>query len=323
MIEHVEQDRSKNEATRVAYGKALLELGEQNARVVVLDADLMGSTKTDAFAERFPERFFEVGISEADMIGVAAGLAHEGFIPFASSFAIFLTGKTYDQVRQSVCYSNNPVRLVATHSGLQPGPDGATHQGLEDIALMRAMPGMAVIAPADGVETRKAVFALAKYDKPVYMRLGRSNWPTLLTEQVPFEIGKATLMRAGDDITLIAYGQMVARALEAAEKLSERGLDARVLNMSTIEPLDTDQIDQAAHETGAIVVAEEHQLNGGLGESIARYLAETNPLPMGFVAMPNQFGESGDPQELMRKYGLDTESIIEKALQVHQKKRRG
>jgi transketolase len=323
MISYLEQDQLKSEATRVAYGNALVELGENNPQVVVLDADLMGSTKTDAFAKRFPDRFFEVGISEADMIGVAAGLAHEGFIPFASSFAIFLTGKTYDQVRQSVCYSENPVRLVATHAGLQPGPDGATHQGLEDIALMRAMPGMTVIAPADGVETRKAVFALAEYNQPVYMRLGRSNWPTLLTEEAPFQIGNAVLMRAGDDLTLIAYGQMVAHALEAAEKLTAHGLEARVLNMSTIEPLDTDRLDSAALETGAIVVAEEHQLNGGLGESIARYLAATNPLPMGFVAMPNKFGESGDPKKLMRKYKLDTESIVQKALHVHQMKTRG
>lgn len=320
MIAHIELDRSKSEATRVAYGKALVELGEQNTQVVVLDADLMGSTKTDAFAEQFPDRFFEVGISEADMIGVAAGLAHEGFIPFASSFAIFLTGKTYDQIRQSICYSNNPVRLVATHAGLQPGPDGATHQGLEDIALMRAVPGMTVIAPADSVETSKAVFALAEYNKPAYMRLGRSNWPILLTEDAPFQIGRATIMRAGDDVTLIAYGQMVAQSLTAADALTKHGLEARVINMSTIEPLDTEQIDRAAAETGAIVVTEEHQLDGGLGESIARYLAESNPIPMAFVAMPNKFGESGDPQELMHKYELNSESIVQKALQIHQRK---
>lgn len=323
MIPYLETDRSKSYPTRLAYGEALVRLGEQNKRVVVLDADLMGSTKTSMFAGHFPDRFFEVGISEADMIGVSAGLAHEGFIPFASSFAIFLTGKTYDQVRQSVCYSENPVRLVATHAGLQPGPDGATHQGLEDIALMRALPGMTVVAPADSVETRKAVFALAEYNKPVYMRLGRSNWPVLLTEDAPFEVGRALLMKEGDDLTILAYGQMVARALEAAGLLAEQGLDARVLNMSTIEPLDTAQIDQAAEETGALLVAEEHQLDGGLGESIARYLAENNPVPMGFIAMPNAFGESGDPDKLMVKYRLDVDSIVRKALHVHSRKAKG
>jgi transketolase len=323
MIPYLERTRSKTYATRLAYGEALVALGEKNRRVVVLDADLMGSTKTKMFADRFPDRFYEVGISEADMIGISAGLAHEGFIPFASSFAIFLTGKTYDQIRQSVCYSGNPVRLVATHAGLQPGPDGATHQGLEDIALMRALPGMTVVAPADSVETRKAVFALANYQKPVYMRLGRSNWPVLLTDEAPFEIGRALKMRDGDDLTIIAYGQMVARALEAAELLAGEGLEARVLNMSTIEPLDIPEIDRAAEETGAIIVAEEHQLNGGLGEAIARHLAESNPVPMAFIAMPNAFGESGVPEELMLKYELDVNSIVRKALQAHRRKTRG
>lgn len=307
---YLEPTREKTYPTRLAYGEALVELGEQNPKVVVLDADLMGSTKTDLFAKRFPDRFFEVGIAEADMIGVAAGLAREGFIPFASSFAIFLTGKTYDQVRQSICYSENPVRLVATHAGLQPGPDGATHQGLEDIALMRALPGMTVLAPADAIETRKAVFALADFNQPCYMRLGRSDWPVLFTEDAPFEIGRALTMREGDALTLIAYGQMVALALQAAEELAERGLDIRVINMSTIEPLDHAILERAAAETGALVVVEEHQLNGGLGESIARFLTQTFPVPMGFVAMPNAFGESGTPDELMDRFGLNKNAII-------------
>jgi len=317
---YLEPTREKTYPTRLAYGEALVELGEQNPKVVVLDADLMGSTKTDLFAKRFPDRFFEVGIAEADMIGVAAGLAREGFIPFASSFAIFLTGKTYDQVRQSICYSENPVRLVATHAGLQPGPDGATHQGLEDIALMRALPGMTVLAPADAIETRKAVFALADFNQPCYMRLGRSDWPVLFTEDAPFEIGRALTMREGDALTLIAYGQMVALALQAAEELAERGLDIRVINMSTIEPLDHAILERAAAETGALVVVEEHQLNGGLGESIARFLTQTFPVPMGFVAMPNAFGESGTPDELMDRFNLDKGSIIRTSLETLKRK---
>jgi transketolase len=320
MTSYLQPDKQKKYPTRAAYGEALVELGEQNPNVVVLDADLMGSTKTDLFAKRFPERFFQVGIAEGDMIGVAAGLAREGFIPFASSFAIFLTGKTYDQVRQSVCYSGNPVRLVATHAGLQPGPDGATHQGLEDIALMRAMPGMTVLAPADAVETRKAVFAMAAYDKPCYMRLGRSDWPILLKEDAPFEIGRAYTLREGDALTLIAYGQMVVRALAAADDLTQEGFEASVLNMSTIEPLDSAALDQAAAATGAVVVLEEHQLNGGLGESIARYYAQTTPIPMGFVAMPNAFGESGTVDELMDRFGLGHDAIIQTSLDtIHRK----
>lgn len=317
---YLEPTREKTYPTRLAYGEALVELGEQNPKVVVLDADLMGSTKTDLFAKRFPDRFFEVGIAEGDMIGVAAGLAREGFIPFASSFAIFLTGKTYDQVRQSVCYSENPVRLVATHAGLQPGPDGATHQGLEDIALMRALPGMTVLAPADAIETRKAVFALADFNQPCYMRLGRSDWPVLFTEDVPFEIGRALTMREGDALSLIAYGQMVSLALKAAEELAERGFDIRVINMSTIEPLDHAILERAAAETGALVVVEEHQLNGGLGESIARFLSQTFPVPMGFVAMPNAFGESGTPDELMDRFNLDKGSIIRTSLETLKRK---
>lgn len=317
---YLEPTREKTYPTRLAYGEALVELGEQNPKVVVLDADLMGSTKTDLFAKRFPDRFFEVGIAEGDMIGVAAGLAREGFIPFASSFAIFLTGKTYDQVRQSVCYSENPVRLVATHAGLQPGPDGATHQGLEDIALMRALPGMTVLAPADAIETRKAVFALADFNQPCYMRLGRSDWPVLFTEDVPFEIGRALTMREGDALSLIAYGQMVSLALQAAEELAQRGFDIRVINMSTIEPLDHAILERAAAETGALVVVEEHQLNGGLGESIARFLSQTFPVPMGFVAMPNAFGESGTPDELMDRFNLDKDSIIRTSLETLKRK---
>lgn len=307
-------------ATREAYGQALIDLGEANPRVVALDADLMGSTKMEGFARRFPERFFEVGISEADLVGTAAGLAREGFIPFASSFAVFLTGKTYDQIRQSVCYSENNVKLVATHAGFQPGPDGATHQGLEDIALMRAMPGMTVLAPADGVETRKAVFAIADFDGPVYMRLGRSGWPVLFDEGYEFRIGRAATLRQGRDLTLIAYGLMVSLALEAADGLEARGVSARVVDMSTIKPIDVECVTQAAVETGAIVTAEEHQLCGGLGEAVASCVALRHPVPMGFVGLDDHFGESGEPAKLMAKYGLTSEAILKRALEVLDRK---
>ncbi len=300
--------------TREAYGLALAELGAVNERLVVLDADLMGSTKTDKFAAEYPERFFEVGISEGDMIGTAAGLAHEGFLPFASSFAIFLTGKTYDQVRQSIVYSENNVKLVSTHAGFQAGPDGATHQGLEDIALMRAMPGMTVLAPADAVETKKAVAALLEFERPAYMRLGRSGWPVLLEEEYQFQIGRAGTLRAGEDVTLIAYGLMVSRSLEAAQELEQRGVQARVLNFSTIKPLDGDALLSAAGETAGIVVAEEHQRNGGLGEAIAAYLADHQPTALRSVAVDDRFGESGTPEELMEKHGLTTGTIVAQAL---------
>lgn len=302
--------------TREAYGEALLELGREHDRLVVLDADLMGSTKTDKFAQEFPDRFFEVGISEADMIGTAAGLAHEGFLPFASSFAIFLTGKTYDQVRQSVAYSENNVKLVATHAGFQPGPDGATHQGLEDVALMRAMPGTTVLAPADAVETKKAVAALLQYERAAYMRLGRSGWPVLFTDEYQFEIGRSVILRQGDDVTLMGYGIMVSHLLEAAAELEEDGLQARVVNCPTLKPLDEGTLLSAAEETAGIVVAEEHQWNGGLGQAVAAFLAERQPTPMRFVAVADRFGESGDPGELMTEHGLTTEQVVGKALEL-------
>jgi transketolase len=307
-------------ATRDAYGKALVELGSQNPRVVALDADLMYSTKMGDFAAQFPDRFFEVGISEADLIGVAAGLASEGFIPFASSFAIFLTGKTYDQVRQLVCYSNNNVKLVATHAGLQAGPDGATHQGLEDIALMRAMPGMTVLAPADAVETAKAVHAIAAHVGPVYMRLGRSGWPVLFDESYPFEIGRAAVLREGHDLSILACGQMVSRALEAADLLQAENISARIVNMSTLKPLDEAAVQAAAFETGAILTVEEHQVNGGLGEAVARCVAEREPVPMACIAVQDSFGESGDASELLEKHGLTARAMASSALDLIRRK---
>lgn len=298
-------------ALREAYGKALVELGEQNPLVVALDADLMSSTKMDLFAKRFPERFFQVGISEGDMMSTAAALAHEGFIAFASTFAIFASGKAYDQIRQSVCYSGNPVKIVASHAGLQAGTEGATHQALEDIALMRALPGMTVIAPGDAVETRKAVFAAAEWPGPVYMRLDRLGWPVLFDESYEFRIGQSARLREGADATIIAYGSMLRSALQAADELAARGVSARVVNMATIKPLDTAAVLSAASETGCIVTAEEHQINGGLGELVARTVAEGHPVPMGFVAVQDHFGQSGAIDELMARYGLTAGCITE------------
>lgn len=312
----------KKAATRDAYGEALADLGAVNPRIVALDGDLLKSTKMDKFAERFPDRFFQIGISEADLIGTAAGLAHAGFIPFVSSFAVFATGRCFDQIRQSVCYSDNRVKIAATHAGLQPGPDGATHQATEDIALMRALPGMTVVVPADAVETRKAVFAAAEWDGPVYLRLGRGPWPVLFEENYLFTIGRAVRLREGDDITLIACGIMVSLALQAAEMLSQQGIQACVLNMSTLKPIDEEAIVASARETGAIVTAEEHQISGGLGEAVARVVATHWPVPMGFVALADTFGESGDPDQLMLKYGLSAERITVEAAQVLKRKQR-
>lgn len=303
-------------ALRDAYGQALVDLAEVNPRVVALDADLMTSTKMDRFAQRFPARFFQVGISEADLIGVAAGLAREGFIPFASSFAIFATGKAYDQIRQAVCYSGNAVKIVATHGGLQSGTEGASHQALEDIALMRALPGMTVIVPGDGVETRKAVFAAAAWPGPVYIRLDRLGWPLLFDDSYPFRIGQSARLRDGSDLTIIACGSMLWPALEAGQALSAVGIAARVVNMSTLKPLDEEAVLAAARETGAIVTAEEHQINGGLGEAVARVVAEKCPVPMAFVAVQDAFGSSGAIGELMARYGLTAADVLAAARRV-------
>ncbi len=300
-------------ALRDAYGQALVDLAEVNSRVVALDADLMSSTKMDQFAQRFPKRFFQVGISEADLMGVAAGLAREGFIPFASSFAVFATGKAYDQIRQSLCYSGNPVKIVASHGGLQPGTEGASHQGLEDLALMRALPGMTVIVPGDAVEARKAVFAAAEWDGPVYIRLDRLGWPIFFEESYDFRIGQSALLRQGADLSIIACGSLLWATLKAADALAAEGITARVVNMSTIKPLDEAAVLAAARETGAIVTAEEHQINGGLGEAVARVVAGHCPVPMGFVAVQDVFGSSGTIDELMARYGLTSGDVISRA----------
>lgn len=300
-------------ATRDAYGKALVRLGEINKDVVVLDADLAGSTKTAKFRDKYPERFFNMGIAEQNLIGTAAGLALSGKIPFASTFAIFATGRAFEQIRNSVAYPNLNVKIAATHAGLTVGEDGASHQALEDIAVMRAVPNMTVIVPADGVETEQAVFAAAGHQGPVYLRLGRPGVPVIYGEDYRFEIGKANLLRPGKQVGLVAAGIMVSIALEAAEALQAEGIDAAVLNMSTIKPLDEEAVIQLAKTTGALVTAEEHNILGGLGSAVAEVVAEHCPVPVLRVGVEDVFGQSGTPGELLAEYGLTKEKIMEKA----------
>jgi transketolase len=287
-----------------------VRLGERSRDVVVLDADLSGSTCTRAFAERFPERFFNMGISEQDLIGTAGGLALAGKIPFASTFAVFETGRAWDQIRQTVCYSDLNVKLVASHSGITVGEDGASHQALEDIALMRVLPHMTVIVPSDGFETYQVINAVAAHRGPVYVRLGRAKVPAVMPSDYQFRIGRAHVFAAGRDATIVAVGIMVSAALQAREMLEKDGIDAGVINMSTIKPLDTEVLDEAAKNSRLIVTAEEHSVVGGLGGAVAEYLSETTPVPIRRVGIRDTFGCSGPPQELLKLYGLTAEDLV-------------
>lgn len=297
-------------ATRDAYGKALVKLGEVNPNVVVLDADLSKSTKTDSFAKKFPERFIQMGIAEADMISTAGGLATAGKIPFASSFAIFATGRAYDQVRNTIGYAGLNVKIAATHAGVTVGADGGSHQSLEDIALMRAIPGMTVLNPADATETEKLIFAAAEFMGPVYIRLGREPMPTVFGEDYQPEIGKAVRLREGKAATIIATGIMVERALLAADILGQKGTTVRVINIHTIKPIDSAEIIKAAWETGAIVTAEEHSVIGGLASAVSEVVVQNRPVPMEFIGVKDRFGQSGTPAQLMEEYGLNPEHIV-------------
>ena len=298
-------------ATRDSYGKALVKLGRINPNIVVLDADLSKSTKTIDFAKEFPSRFFNMGIAEANMIGTAAGLATCGKIPFASTFAVFATGRVFDQIRMSVCYPRTNVKIGATHGGISVGEDGASHQSTEDISLMRALPNMTVIVPADGIETEKAVFASVEYDGPVYLRMGRLKVPVIFDEKYNFEIGKGVVLSEGSDASIIACGLMVHESLEASTQLLKKGIKARVVNMSTIKPIDEELIVKCARETGAIVTAEEYNIIGGLGSAVAEVLGEKYPVPMKRIGLNDKFGESGSPKELFEKYGLSAKYIVE------------
>ncbi|TWJ32516.1 transketolase subunit B [Geobacter argillaceus] len=303
-------------ATRDAYGEVLAELGAENADVVVLDADLSGSTKTAVFARKFPERFFNMGIAEANMIGTAAGLAAAGKIPFASTFAIFAVGRAWEQMRQSVAYPKANVKIVATHSGVTVGEDGGSHQSVEDIAITRAVPNMTVIVPADGEETKQAIRAAAAYKGPVYVRLGRNKVPTIFGNDYRFTIGKGVQLREGTDLTFVATGLMTAQALAAAEELAKGGISARVVHLATIKPLDEEIIVAAARETGAIVTAEEHSIVGGLGGAVAECLGERFPTPLVRVGIKDRFGTSGKAEELLEYFGLMPEDLVDAAREV-------
>lgn len=296
--------------TRSGFGAGLSELGKTNPNVVVLCADLTGSLKMDAFQKEHPDRFFQIGIAEANMMGIAAGLTIGGKIPFTGTFANFSTGRVYDQIRQSIAYSDKNVKICASHAGLTLGEDGATHQILEDIGLMKMLPNMVVINPCDYNQTKAATIAIANYHGPVYLRFGRPAVPNFTPTELNFEIGKAILLNEGSDVTIIATGHLVWKAIEAGNQLAARGINAEILNIHSIKPLDNEAILKSVLKTKCVVTAEEHQLNGGLGDSVAQLLARHLPTPQEFVAVNDSFGESGTPDELMTKYGLDTVNII-------------
>ncbi|MDR1942341.1 MAG: transketolase family protein, partial [Endomicrobium sp.] len=291
-------------ATRYGFGDALTELGEKDSKIFVLGADTAASVAIDGFQKKFPDRFLNVGIAETNMIGVAAGLAVAGFIPFAATYGVFASGRPWEQIRTTVCYSDLNVKIGGSHSGLMVGPDGATHQALEEIAIMRCLPRMTVITPCDYIETKKAVIAAAYCQGPVYIRYGRESVPIITKEETPFEIGKANVLKEGNDAAIFACATMVYEALMAAEILEKKGIKARVVNLHTVKPIDEKAIIEAAKDCGAIVTAEEHQIFAGFGSAIAEVVVRNNPVPMEFVGVNDRFGESGEPFDLIAKFGL-------------------
>ena len=302
--------------TRQGWADALKELGRQDPRVVVLDADLAKSTLTCQFKDEFPDRFFDMGIAEQNMINVAGGMSLTGLIPFVSTYGVFVSGRAWEQIRTSICYGQLNVKFGGAHGGISVGPDGATHQALEEITIMRVLPNMKVIVPADYYETYKAVMAMKEMEGPVYIRFGREKVPTVTTKDTPFEIGKAYSVREGTDVSIIACGVMVAEALDAAEFLESKGVSAEVINMHTIKPIDKETILKSAQKTGCVVTAEEHQKAGGMGSAVMEVLAQNHPVPVEMVGIDDTFGESGKPSELMEKYGITSKEIIEQALKV-------
>lgn len=311
---------SQKAGSRDGFGKALLKLGK-NKKVIVLTADLGESTRADWFKKEHPDRFVECGVAEQNLVGVAAGLALNGKIPFACSFGVFVPGRCWDQIRISVCYNNANVKLVGSHTGIVTGADGATHQALEDIASLRAIPNITIINPCDAVEAEKATIAIAQHKGPVYLRLFREELPVFTTDKTPFKIGKAELFKDGTDVAIIACGPMVYEALIAAQQLEQEGINAMVINSHTIKPLDTRTVVQAAQKTGAIVTAEDHQTAGGLGSAVAETIAQTNPVPIRFVGIKDSFGESGSAKELMKKYCITAKDIASAAREVIAQKR--
>jgi transketolase len=314
MEKQIEQLGKKD--TRSGFGEGLLELGKENENVVALCADLTGSLKMNAFEDAFPDRFFQVGIAEANMIGIAAGMTIGGKIPFTGTFANFSTGRVYDQIRQSVAYSQKNVKICASHAGLTLGEDGATHQILEDIGMMKTLPNMSVIVPADFNQTKQATKAIADHEGPVYLRFGRPKVPIFTPEDASFRIGKADTIFSGNDVTIIACGHLVWESILAAQELAKEGIDAEVINMHTIKPLDTAAILKSVQKTGCVVTAEEHMLNSGLGDSVAQVLTRNFPCPQEYIGIDDTFGESGTPAELMVKYNISSQNVIEAAKKV-------
>ena len=307
--------------TRQGFGEAVLALGKENPDVVVLTADLADSTKVSSFRKEYPERFFEVGVAEQNLMGIAAGLALSGKVPFISSYATFSPGRSWDQLRVSVAYSKANVKIAGAHTGVSVGPDGATHQALEDIAITRVLPGLVVIAPCDYLQTYKATIAMGKYKGPAYIRFTREKSPVFTTEQTDFEIGKAQVFRKGSDVVVIGCGPVLYNAMLAAEELEKSGLSVMVVNNHTIKPMDTETIVAAARHCGAVVTLEEHQVMGGMGSAVAEVLAKEYPVPIEFVGMQNSFGESGQPEELIEKYGMGKKSVIEAIHKVIKRKK--
>lgn len=308
------------EATRDGYGTGVVELGKKDERIVVLCADLAESTRSNLFREEFPERFIEMGVAEQNMANVAVGLALNGKIPFIATYAVFSPGRNWDQIRISSCYNNVHVTFIGAHAGISVGPDGGTHQAMEDIALTRVLPNMTVIVPCDSEEARKAVHTAADMKGPVYIRLGRVATPVFTTEKTPFTVGKALTLRDGDDVAIIGAGPILHSALVAAHHLVEKGISCRVINLRSIKPIDTDAIEKAARECKAVVTVEEHQILGGVGSAVAEVIVQTRPVPVEFIGMHNSFGESGTPEELLKKYKMDAPAIEQAVLKVIKRK---
>ncbi len=310
----------KQAPIRNGYGEGLLVLGKENPDVIVLCCDLSESTRSQEFAKAYPDRFVQVGVAEQNLAGLGAGMAHEGKIPFITSYATFSPGRNWDQIRVSICYSGNNVKLIGSHAGISVGPDGATHQAMEDIAITRVLPRMTVLVPADAIEARKATIAAAKMNGPVYIRLAREKTPQFTTEETPFEIGKAQVFREGKDCTIAAAGPQVYYALQAANDLAKEGIECEVINIVSVKPLDEQTIVSSVKKTGCLVSAEEHQITGGVGSAVAEALARNFPVPQEFVGMPDHFGESGEPNELIAKWGMDSKAIATAAKRVLKRK---
>ncbi|RMF05851.1 transketolase family protein [Candidatus Woesearchaeota archaeon] len=315
-----EYDKIEKKPTRDGFGTGTAEEGRENKDVVVLCGDLADSTRASWFAKEHPDRFIEVGVAEQNMVGMAVGLALVGKIPYVSTYAVFVPGRAWDQIRISVSYGNFPVKIMGAHSGISVGPDGATHQALEDVAITRCLPNMTVIVPCDAEETRKAVRAAAKLKGPVYIRFHREKVPVITTKDTPFEIGKAQVYREGKDVAVIAAGVMVFEALQAAAKLAKEGIDVRVINLGTVKPIDEETVIKAARECGAVVTAEEHQVMGGIGSAVMEVLGKNAPVPVEMVGVQDRFGESGQPDELMEKFGLTSKDVLKAIKRVLERK---